>query len=63
VHAGLDAIFEIMNHYNRLLLGSSTAGSVTMDPWESVFQVAWLPDDDAWMHVARTQQETDNRRV
>lgn len=63
VHAGLDAIFETMNHYNRLLLGSTTAGSVTMDPWESVFRVPWIPDDDAWMQVVRTQHEMDDCRM
>jgi len=62
VHAGLDAIFETMNHYNRLLLGSTTSGSVTMDPWESVFRYVWIPDDDAWVRVMQTQRETDDRR-
>jgi hypothetical protein len=63
VHLGLDAIFETMNHYNRLLLGSTTAGSVTMDPWEAVFRHAWIPDEAAWKQVALTQQETDDRRM
>ena len=62
VHECMDAIFENMNYYNQLLLGSTTSGTVTMDPWEAVFRVAWIPDDAAWEHVARTQQETDNRR-
>jgi hypothetical protein len=61
VHQGLDAIFRVLNHYNRLLLGSTTSGSVTMDPWEAVFKFAWIPDHDSWVHVARTQQETDNK--
>lgn len=63
VHLGLDAIFETMNHYNRLLLGSTMAGSVTMDQWEAVFRHAWIPDEAAWKQVALTQQETDDRRM
>ena len=63
VHESMDAIFEVLNHYNRLILGSTTSGSVTMDPWEAVFRVAWIPDDDAWRYVALTQHETDNRRM
>jgi hypothetical protein len=63
VHRGIDLIFETQNHYNQLLLGSTTAGSVTMAPWEAVFRVAWIPDDPSWQYVARTQQETDDRRM
>jgi hypothetical protein len=63
IHRGIDLIFDTLNHYNRLLLGSTTSGSVTMDPWEAVFRVAWIPDDEAWRHVALTQQETDDRRL
>lgn len=63
VHEGPDLIFETMNHYNRLLLGSTTSGSVTMDPWEAVFRVGWIPDDDAWRDVARKQQETEDARI
>lgn len=48
--------------YNRLILGSTTSGSVSMPPWETVFRVAWIPDD-AYRHVALKQQETDNRRT
>lgn len=63
VHQAMDLIFETLNHYNRLILGSTTSGSVTMPPWEAVFRVAWIPDDDAYRHVALTQQETDDRRT
>jgi len=63
VHAVLDAIFETMNHYNRLLLGSTTSGSVIMDPWEAVFRHAWIPDEDAWNRVVTKQRETDERRM
>ncbi len=56
-------MFETMNYYNQLLLGSTTSGTVTMDPWEAVFRVAWIPDDEAWEQVVRTQQETDDRRL
>lgn len=63
VHRGMDAIFRVKNHYNRLLLGSTTSGSVIMDPWEAVFRVAWIPNSESWIHVARTQQETDDKRM
>lgn len=55
VHEGLDAIFDVLNHYNKLLLGSTIAGSVIMDPWEAVFRTAWIPDEYTWLHVATTQ--------
>jgi hypothetical protein len=63
VHEAMDLIFQVLNHYNRLILGSTTAGSVTMPPWEAVFRVAWIPDEDAYRHVAQTQQETDDARM
>jgi HEPN superfamily AbiU2-like protein len=63
VHQALDAIFEVLNHYCRLLLGTTIAGSISMAPWETVFRVAWIPDEAAWLYVAQTQQETDNRRM
>jgi hypothetical protein len=34
-----------------------------MPPWEAVFRVAWIPDEDAYRHVAQTQQETDDARM
>jgi len=63
IHQAMDLIFDTLNHYNRLILGSTTSGSVTMDPWEAVFRVAWIPDDAAYRHVVLTQQETDDRRM
>ena len=63
VHEAMDLIFETLNHYNRLILGVPISGSVTMSPWEAVFKVAWIPSDDAYRHVALTQQETDDRRI
>jgi len=63
VHRAMDLVFETLNHYNRLILGSTTSGSVVMDPWEAVFRVAWIPDDDDGRHVALTQQEADDRRT
>jgi len=54
VHQAMDLTFATLNHYNRLILGSTTSGSVTMTPWEAVFRVACIPDDDAWRYVART---------
>src|SRR6266496_795237 len=63
VHRAIDLIFETTNHYNQLLLGSTTAGSVTMPPWEAVFTVAWIPDDAAWRRIAEAMQENDRRRM
>lgn len=63
VHEAIDLIFETLNHYNRLILGSTTAGSVLMPPWEAVFKVAWIPDDAAYRRVAETAQENDRRRM
>jgi hypothetical protein len=60
VHEAMDLIFEILNHYNRLILGSTTSASVTMPPWEAVFRVAWIPDEDAFRHVMQVQQERDD---
>lgn len=62
VHKAIDLIFETLNYYNRLILGSTTAGSVTMPPWEAVFTVAWL-DDAAWRRVAEKMQKIDRRRM
>ena len=60
VHQAIDLIFETLNQYNQLILGTPTAGSVTMPPWEAVFKVAWIPDDAAWKQVVQIAQE--NRR-
>lgn len=62
VHQGIDLIFETLNHYNRLILGSTTSGSVVMPPWEVVFKVAWIPDEAAWTQVVNVVQENDRRR-
>jgi hypothetical protein len=63
VHKAMDLIFEILNHYNRLILGSTTSGSVTMPPWEAIFREAWIPDEDTFRHVMHVQQETDDARM
>jgi len=63
VHEAMDLIFVILNHYNRLILGSTTSGSLTMPPWEAVFRVAWIPDEGAFRHVMQVQRETDNARM
>ena len=63
VHAAMDLIFEIYNRYNQLILGTTTAGSVTMPPWEHVFTVPWIPSEEDYVRVAQTQRETDNRRM
>jgi hypothetical protein len=63
MHECMDAIFETMNYYKQLLMGSTTSGTVTMAPWEAVFRVAWIPDNEAWEQVVRIQQETDDRRL
>ena len=63
IHAAMDLIFEIYNRYNQLILGSTTAGSVTMPPWEHVFTVQWIPSEEDYVRVAQTQQDTDNRRM
>jgi len=34
-----------------------------MPPWEAVFRVGWIPDDDAYRRVALAQQEADDRRI
>lgn len=47
IHTAVDLIFEVFNYYQRLLLGQSVAGEVVMPPWERVFRVAWIPDDEA----------------
>jgi hypothetical protein len=58
IHRAIDLIRETLHHYNRLILGSTTAGSVTMPPWEAGFTVAWLPNDEAWHQVAEIMQGT-----
>lgn len=63
VHEALDLIFEIFNRYNQLIYGRTIAGSVGMPPWEAVFRVLWIPDDDAYRRVALAQQEADGRRM
>jgi hypothetical protein len=63
VHEAMDLIFETLNHYTRLILGTTISGSVSMPPWEAVFRVTWIPDDDAYSRVAQTQQETDAKRM
>lgn len=63
IHQGIDLIFETLNHYKRLILGSTTAGSVSMPPWETVFEVAWIPDAAAWRQVVEKVQENDRRRM
>jgi hypothetical protein len=34
-----------------------------MPPWEAVFRVARIPDEDAYQHVALAQQQADDRRI
>jgi hypothetical protein len=63
VHEAMDLIFETLNHYTRLILGTTISSSVSMPPWEAVFRVRWIPDDDAYGHVVQTQQETDAKRM
>jgi len=63
VHEAMDLIFEIFNRYTQLIYGRTIAGSVTMPPWEAVFRVAWIPDEDAYQHVALAQQQADDRRI
>jgi hypothetical protein len=62
VHAAMDLIFEIFNRYNQLILGRTVAASVSMPPWEAVFRLPWIPDDDAYRCVALAQQQADERR-
>lgn len=61
VHEAMDLIFEIFNRYNQLILGRTVDGSVSMSPWEAVFRVAWIPDDDAYRQVGLAQQQADER--
>lgn len=63
VHEAMDLIFGIFNRYNQLILGRTVAGSVSMPPWEAVFRVSWIPDDNAYRRVALAQQQADERRT
>ena len=63
VHRGIDLISETLNHYAALILGVTIAGSVVMQPWETVFKVAWIPDDAAWRRVMEVVQRNDRRRM
>lgn len=63
VHQAMDLVFEIFNRYNQLIYGRTVAGSVSMPPWEAVFRVAWIPDDEAYRRVALAQQQADERRT
>jgi hypothetical protein len=63
VHHGIDLLFVTMNFYQQLLNGTTVAPTVEMAPWEAVFRVPWLEDDAAWHHVARLQQQNEDRRI
>jgi hypothetical protein len=63
VHDAIDLIFETLNHYNQLILGSTMVGSVVMPPWQAVFKVAWIPNDAAYKRVADLVRENDQRRM
>jgi hypothetical protein len=62
VHHAIDLIFEVMNHYRQLILGDTVDVGVTMPPWEVVFTVPWIPDEEARRTVHRIMQEHDDRR-
>ena len=59
----IDLIFGSFNHYTRLLLGTTVAGSTTMPPWETVFQVAWIPDESAMRRVLQAVRDKDRERM
>jgi hypothetical protein len=59
----IDSLFTTMNRYTQLLLGRAVVGSVSMPPWEAVFRVPWIPDDDAWRNLRETIDSRDRVRL
>jgi hypothetical protein len=61
VHRSIDSIFRTFNYYCKLLRGNMVIGSVALAPWESVFTVAWIPNQDALRRVRRVATDKEMR--